>query len=79
MYQDDDTSFPEGLNKLLRTPTRTKYDYYNPEERRERAFKKALENTTPSHAGTPWDSNRDKEDLTEEEAKQRLVDNILGR
>lgn len=79
-YEDDDTTLPLGLAKLLQTPVKTKYDY-SPEERRERAFKKALENTTPSHAGTPWEQKQEQgiEGETEEDVKQRLVSNILGR
>lgn len=76
-YCDNDDLLPIGLAKLLKTPVVSNHKPA-PEEKVKEAFKKALENTTPMEAGTPWGKIKDKEELTEEAAKQRLLDSILG-
>lgn len=78
-YYDNDESLPAGLAKLLETPVKTKYDR-SPEERRERAFQRALDNTTPREAGIPWkESSETPEAVSEAEAREELLDAILGR
>jgi hypothetical protein len=74
---DDDTIYQSGLMALLAEPV-IEQEPPTPEEKRERAFQKALDNTTPGKAGVPWEEKREIEGETEEELTQQLLDKILG-